>query len=58
MQALGEYSSEERAIEVLDEIQECMTIDKKHYEGKEKISYHDCSCYKNDNIMIYEMPKE
>lgn len=58
LKVLGIYESKNRALEVLDEIQQYMMLDKNNYEGEEKVSYQDCACYKNDNLMIYEMPKE
>ncbi len=55
---VGTYKTKERALEVLDEIQEYMQIDKDHYEGANKVAYQECAVYKNDYLMIYEMPKE
>lgn len=55
---LGQYATEERALEVLDEIQETMCLDEFNYENKEKTSYQDCYRYKSNIIAIYEMPKE
>lgn len=55
---LGEYKTEKRALEVLDEIQECMTIDHTHYEDKYNSCYQECSFYKSDILLMYEMPKE
>ena len=55
---LGTYKTKERALEVLDEIQETMCLDKFNYEDKDKTCYQDCYRYKSDIIAIYEMPKE
>lgn len=56
---LGEYKTKERALEVLDEIQEYMTYDKETgYEYEKFGCYQNCACYKSDILMIYEMPKE
>lgn len=54
---LGDYDTEERALEVLDEIQETMCLNKYNYEDIEKTCYQDCYRYKSDIIAIYEMPK-
>ena len=55
---LGKYNSKERALEVLDEIQEYMQVDKDNYEGANKVAYQECAVYKSDYLMIYKMPKE
>lgn len=55
---LGEYESDERALEILDEIQDCMTIDHTHYEDKHNTCYQECGFYKSDILLIYEMPEE
>lgn len=55
---LGQYATEERALEVLDEIQEYMQVDKDNYEGVNKVAYQECAVYKSDYLMIYKMPKE
>lgn len=55
---LGYYKTEERALKVLDEIQETMCLDEFDYENEEKISYQDCYRYKSNIITIYEMPEE
>lgn len=57
---LGLYKTEERALEVLDDIQQHMTYGKEIYEHDSIYSdhYHSCKCYKSDSLMIYEMPKE
>ncbi len=57
-EVLGTYATKERALEVLDEIQETMCLDKLNYEDKDKTCYQDCYRYKSDIIAIYEMPKE
>lgn len=54
---LGIYSTFERALDVLDEIQETMCLNKFNYEDKEKTCYRDCYRYKSNIIAIYEMPK-
>ena len=55
---LGTYETEERALEILNEIQEFMTFDEKNYEGNNKTSYQLCNVYKSNVLMIYNMPKE
>ena len=50
---LGEYSSDERALEVLDEIQKAIE------DGVFKEKYEEGNgCYIGTKIPIYEMPKE
>lgn len=55
---LGTYKTKERALEVLNEIQETMCIGKFNYEDKDKSCYQDCYRYKSDIIAVYEMPEE
>lgn len=55
---LGSYSTFERSLEVLDEIQETMCLDEGNYENKDKTCYQDCYRYKSNVIAIYEMPEE
>lgn len=71
LQELGEYSTEERAIEVLDEIAQILTPIQKTTELKNNVKYVDKKpvdilipeeCYKLKEIQfsyyLYEMPKE
>lgn len=55
---LGTYKTKERALEVLDEIQETICLDEFNYENEEKTVYQDCYRYKSNIIAVYEMPKE
>lgn len=56
--AIGKYKTKERALEVLDEIQETICLDKFNYEDSGKTCYQDCYRYKSDIVAVYEMPKE
>lgn len=55
---LGYYKTKERALEILDDIQETLCLDEYHYENREQTSYQDCYRYKSNIIAIYEMPEE
>lgn len=55
---LGIYKTREKGLEVLDEIQETICLDKFNYEDTDKTCYQDCYRYKSDIITVYEMPKE
>ena len=55
---LGTYKTKERALEVLDEIQETICLDEFNYENEEKTVYQDCYRYKSNIMAVYEMPKE
>lgn len=55
---IGTYKTKERALEVLDEIQETICLDKFNYEDTDKICYQDCYRYKSDIIAVYELPEE
>lgn len=55
---IGTYKTKERALEVLDEIQETICLDEFNYENEEKTVYQDCYRYKSNIIAVYEMPEE
>ena len=55
---LGTYETEERALEILNEIQETICLDEFNYENEEKTVYQDCYRYKSNIIAVYEMSKE
>ena len=58
---IAEYSTEERALEVLDEIQEQMMLrTDRFFNTDDKTNYFDpeTGLYRDKNLIIYEMPKE
>ena len=58
---LGIYKTEERALEVLDEIEDEMRRSKKLYDecnGYTDYFEPETGLYKNDNLLIFQMPKE
>ena len=55
---LGTYKSKERAIEVLDEIEDLLTIDLKINDSYYKVDTIIKAEILNSMIKVYEMPKE